>query len=65
MLSRIVIFAITAGIVCASAVVLVFATGLQIRHAWYALVPFTVGSLVLLVLRLMMPKAEAEEETSL
>ena len=51
---RSVVFAITAGIVCASLVVLVFGLGFEVRHIWYALVPAAIGSIVLLVLRATM-----------
>ncbi len=63
LLSRVVVFAITAGIVCASAVVFVFGLGLRIPHAWYALIPLAIGCVVLLVLRTTMPKTDIGEET--
>ena len=53
LVNRLVVMAIVAGVVCASAVVFVFGMGLQIHRALYAAVPFVLGLVVLLVLRLM------------
>ncbi len=61
---RTVVFAITAGIVCASLVVLVFGIGFQVRGIWYALVPVAIGSIVLLVLRTTMPPTDPDDDLS-
>ena len=65
LIARTVVFAITAGIVCASLVVLVFGIGFQVPHIWYALVPAAIGAVVLVVLRATMPETDAEDDVSL
>ena len=65
LIARTVVFAITAGIVCASLVVLVFGIGFQVQHIWYALVPAAIGSVVLIVLRASMPKTDPDDEISI
>ena len=62
---RTVILAITAGIVCASLVVLVFGIGFQVRGIWYALVPVALGSVVLIVLRTTMPPTDPGDDIPL
>jgi hypothetical protein len=63
MLSRLVLLAVVGGITCASLVVFVFATGFQVRHAWYALVVTGVGAILTLALRLTLPRTDQAEET--
>ncbi len=58
LVNRLVVTAIVAGVVCASAVVFIFGLGLQIHGARYALIPLVAGLLVLGVLRFLIQKAE-------
>ncbi len=57
LVNRLVVSALLGGAVCACLVVFVFGTGLQIRHAWYALIPAAIGAVLLLVLRRAAPES--------
>ena len=56
LVGRLVIMAITGGVVCACVVVFVFGVGLRVHHAWYALVPAAIGAVILLVMRRSVPE---------
>ena len=64
LVGRLVVFAILGGVVCGSAVVFVFGLGFQVRHAWYALIPFALGSVALVVLRFFIPSTDADASST-